>query len=243
MADAPAAELETNPLLTVSQSLGAQSMFQKSYGSGVPSQCPPTMIQLSDLRVCCCQDSPFPNFNAVAAEHVVPGIRGLLTECGKDIDSLEGSVTPAWEGLAEPLERIVDRLSRAWGTVSHLKAVKDSEGLRKAYEEVKPAAKASKETQVLYFGLPLTGSDEHLQVQPERVKLLQRLSQSRALYEAFKQIREGPSWESLSEAQKRIVESELRDFVLGGVALEVRHHCADCPLYPWATPDTACLES
>jgi Zn-dependent oligopeptidase len=33
--------------------------------------------------------------------------------------------------LVHPLERIVDRLSRAWGTVSHLKAVKDSEELRK----------------------------------------------------------------------------------------------------------------
>ncbi len=38
---------------------------------------------------------------------------------------------PSWEGLVQPLERIVDRLSRAWGTVSHLKAVKDTEELRK----------------------------------------------------------------------------------------------------------------
>lgn len=54
------------------------------------------------------------------------------------------------------------------------------------------------------------------------MKLTQRLSQSRPLYEAFKHIREGASWESLSEAQKRVVDGELRDFVLGGVALEVR---------------------
>lgn len=60
-----------------------------------------------------------------------------------------------------------------------------------------------------------------LQVQPERVKLTQRLSQSRPLYEAFKQIRDGDSWKSLSEAQQRIIDGELRDFVLGGVALEV----------------------
>lgn len=60
-----------------------------------------------------------------------------------------------------------------------------------------------------------------MQVQPERVKLTQRLSQSRPLYEAFKQIRDGDSWESLSEAQQRIIDGELRDFVLGGVALEV----------------------
>ena len=35
-------------------------------------------------------------------------------------------------------------------------------------------------------------------------------------------LREGQEWEALSEARRRIVESELRDFVLGGVALEVR---------------------
>ena len=34
-------------------------------------------------------------------------------------------------------------------------------------------------------------------------------------------LREGSEWDRLSEARKRIVESELRDFVLGGVALEV----------------------
>lgn len=49
----------------------------------------------------------------------------------RQVDRLEASVEPTWEGLVQPLERIVDRLSRAWGTVSHLKAVKDTEELRK----------------------------------------------------------------------------------------------------------------
>ena len=47
------------------------------------------------------------------------------------VDKLESEVEPTWEGLVHPIERIVDRLSRAWGTVSHLKAVKDTEELRK----------------------------------------------------------------------------------------------------------------
>lgn len=45
--------------------------------------------------------------------------------------------------------------------------------------------------------------------------------QSKPLYEAFKAIKEGPQWAELTEAQRRIVDGELRDFVLGGVALEV----------------------
>ena len=144
------------------------------------------------LHFCLYQDSPFPNYDSVLPEHVVPGIRSLLDNLHKELDDLEAHVQPTWEGCVDPLERIVDRISRAWGTVSHLKAVKDSEALRKAVEEV----------------------------QPERVKLSLRLSQSRPLYEAFKAIKDGPAWETLSEAQKRIVDGELRDFVLGGVALE-----------------------
>jgi oligopeptidase A len=58
------------------------------------------------------------------------------------------------------------------------------------------------------------------EVQPENVALGLRLSQSRPLYAAFKQLRDGPAWAALSPAQRRVVEIELRDFVLGGVALE-----------------------
>ncbi len=45
-------------------------------------------------------------------------------------------------------------------------------------------------------------------------------------YEAFKAIKEGPQWGQLTEAQQRIVDGELRDFVLGGVALEVHGRLA-----------------
>lgn len=79
-------------------------------------------------------------------------------------------------------------------------AVKDSEALRKAVEEV----------------------------QPEKVKLTLRLSQSKPLYQAFRAVRDGDLWPTLTEAQQRLVESELRDFVLGGVALEVRPPCCGC---------------
>lgn len=81
------------------------------------------------------QDSPFPKFDEVKAEHVVPGIQQLLNQVSQEIDNLEQNVTASWEGLVDPLERIADRMSRAWGTVTHLKAVKDSEDLRKAYEQ------------------------------------------------------------------------------------------------------------
>lgn len=67
------------------------------------------------------QDAAFPLFDQVKAEDVVPGITALVGDLNREIDALEESVQPTWEGLIEPLERISDRLSRAWGTVSHLK--------------------------------------------------------------------------------------------------------------------------
>lgn len=57
-------------------------------------------------------------------------------------------------------------------------------------------------------------------MQPENVALGLRLSQSRPLYEAFKALKDSSAWNDLSEAEKRVVDIELRDFVLGGVALE-----------------------
>lgn len=67
------------------------------------------------------QDSLFPLFDEVKAEHVVPGITQLLDELNAELDELEQKVQPTWTRLVEPLERLTDRLSLAWGTVSHLK--------------------------------------------------------------------------------------------------------------------------
>lgn len=102
------------------------------------------------------------------------------------------TVEPTWPKLVEPLERIVDRLQVVWGIVNHLKAVKDSTDLRSAIEEV----------------------------QPEKVKFQLRLGQSKPIYEAFKAIQNSSSWETLADARKRIVESQIKEAVLNGVALE-----------------------
>ena len=53
-----------------------------------------------------------------------------------ELVELEASVGPSWDRLAQPLEKVGDRLEVSWGAVQHLKAVKDSEELRKAVEEV-----------------------------------------------------------------------------------------------------------
>lgn len=148
------------------------------------------------------QDTPLPAFDRIKAEHVVPGIRALLSDCGTKLDELEktaASVASAnesqrvWADVVEPLERLTDRLGRSWGAVTHLKAVKDTPELRAAVDEV----------------------------QPERVAFSLRLSQSRPLYDALAALKaDDAAFAALSEARRRAVDAELRDFRLGGVALE-----------------------
>ena len=133
-----------------------------------------------------------PPFNEIKAEHVVPAMTQILAELDQRVSKLEKDVTPTWAGLVEPLTEIEERLNWSWGVVGHLMSVKNSPQLREAYEAM----------------------------QPEIVKFYNKLSQSKPLYEAFKGIKEGAEWDKLESAQKRIVESSIRDFELSGVGLE-----------------------
>lgn len=138
------------------------------------------------------QDFQFPPFDAVEAKHVKPAMMEILKKLEEDLNELEKNVEPTWNKLVEPLERIVDKLEVVWGIVNHLKAVKDSPELRTAIEEV----------------------------QPEKVKFQLRLGQSKPIYNAFKAIKDSPSWSTLTESHKRIVEAQIKEAVLSGVALE-----------------------
>ncbi|XP_023643733.1 organellar oligopeptidase A, chloroplastic/mitochondrial [Capsella rubella] len=138
------------------------------------------------------QDFDFPPFDSVDASHVRPGIRSLLQHLEVELEQLEKSVEPSWPKLVEPLEKIVDRLTVVWGMINHLKAVKDTPELRAAIEDV----------------------------QPEKVKFQLRLGQSKPIYNAFKAIRESPDWSSLSEARQRLVEAQIKEAVLIGIALD-----------------------
>ncbi|KAL1812361.1 hypothetical protein ACET3Z_022426 [Daucus carota] len=135
------------------------------------------------------------------AHHVRPGVAALLNKLENELAELESSVEPSWPKLVEPLEKLVDRLEVVWGAVNHLKAVKDNPQLRTAIEEI----------QILYY---------FFFFQPEKVKFELKLGQSLPIYNAFKAIKESSSWDTLSEARKRIVESQIKVVVLNGISLE-----------------------
>lgn len=138
------------------------------------------------------QDFEFPPFDVIEAKHVRPGILALLKKLESDLEELERTVEPSWPKLVEPLEKIVDRLDVVWGMISHLKTVKDTVELRAAIGEV----------------------------QAEEVKFRLRLAQSKPIYNAFKALQASPNWNVLNEPQKRIVEIQIKEAVLNGVALE-----------------------
>jgi len=133
-----------------------------------------------------------PPFDEIQPEQVVPGITELLDALQKDLAHLEFTVKPTWEDLVEPLTEIEERLTWSWGIIGHLMGVRNSPDLRAAYEQVQPAL----------------------------VQFANQVGQSKPLYEAFKQMREGDQWETLEPAQQRIVEAAIRDADLSGVGLE-----------------------
>ncbi len=133
-----------------------------------------------------------PKFHEVKAEHVSPAVDTLLTEARATIETLVTNKQPVtWDGFAEKLENMEEKLSRAWSQVGHMNAVVNSPELREAYNE-----NLSKLTD-FYADL---GQDERL-------------------YAKFRELRASTEFETLTAAQKKIVENELRDFRLGGAEL------------------------
>ena len=79
------------------------------------------------------------NFPAIKPEHVVPGMKELIDEAQKTLNTVTQPDTPAtWDDVIVPLEKKTLALSRAWGAVSHLMSVCDEPELRKAYNEALP---------------------------------------------------------------------------------------------------------
>ncbi|MEE9254911.1 MAG: M3 family metallopeptidase, partial [Pseudomonadales bacterium] len=133
-----------------------------------------------------------PVWEAVEAGRVEPGVRQLLEETETAFSDIEANHAPTWAGLMEPLERLETRLGQVLGSVTHLLSVKYTDELQAAYDAVRP----------------------------EYVALANRMSQSRAVYEAMVGLRDGPQWDTLDQSQRRILTESIRDMERAGVHLE-----------------------
>ncbi|GJL74621.1 M3 family metallopeptidase [Nitrosomonas sp.] len=136
--------------------------------------------------------SGLPRFSEINPEHITPAIEALLNENKAIIDEIRHDPqTPTWQSFVQPVVDANERLSRAWGQVSHLNAVMNTPELREIYNQ----------------NLPLI------------TQFYAELSQDQRLFEKFKQLRASKEYETLSLARKKIVDDELRDFRLGGAEL------------------------
>lgn len=128
----------------------------------------------------------------IKPEHIAPAIYFLLEQAQQAVDHATAASTPStWNALAEPLEDATESLGRSWGVISHLNSVADTPELREAYGEMLPKVSA-------FFS---------------------SLGQNLALYEKFKALSNSADFETLSPAQKKVIQNSLRDFRLGGAEL------------------------
>ncbi len=136
-----------------------------------------------------------PAFDEIRPEHVVPGIRALVTEVEGMLEALERNVAPgreSWDHLVDPIERMQDRLGFGFGIVDHLMGVRNSPPLREAY----------------------------VVVEPEVVKLLTRIGQSQPIYRGLVALRDGEEGRKLDPARRRVLDKLIQEAELSGVALE-----------------------
>ena len=132
------------------------------------------------------------DFAAICPEHVAPAIRELIAEAQKTLDAVTKPEVPAdFDSVAETLTTATLRLSRAWGAVSHLMSVNDSEALRSVFNEMLP------EVTQFWIGL----------------------SQNESLYGKYKAMHDAAGFESLTPVRQKIINDELRDFRLSGAEL------------------------
>ena len=80
-----------------------------------------------------------PRFDAVQPDHIATALDQLLREANEALEKVTADAFPTeWSALATTLDTATERLSRAWGVVSHLHSVADTPELRAAYTEALP---------------------------------------------------------------------------------------------------------
>ena len=134
--------------------------------------------------------SGLPRYAEIRPEHVGPAVDELLAE-NRALVERQLSVAPTWDAFIAPMDDANERLSRAWGQVSHLHSVLDSPELREVYNDNLP-----KITQ--YYA---------------------ELGQHEGLFRQYKALAAAPEFDRLTPARKKITDNELRDFRLGGADL------------------------
>ncbi|MFP3187312.1 MAG: oligopeptidase A, partial [Paraburkholderia sp.] len=136
--------------------------------------------------------SDLPRFGDIRPEHVTPALDILLANASAAVERAAEPITPAsWADVVEPVERVTEPLSRAWGVIGHLNAVADTPELRAVYGENLPRV----------------------------TEFWTSVGQNLALYEKYKALAASSDFGSLTGERKKILHNALRDFRLSGAEL------------------------
>ncbi len=132
-----------------------------------------------------------PPFQSITAKHVAPAIDKILADNRVALQELLAKSGSSHDFISA-YESITDRLNKAWSPVSHLHSVADSEALREVY----------------------------LPTQAKLSAYYTELGQNQTLYKKVKGLVDDASFDSLSQAEKKLLENSVRDFHLSGVDLD-----------------------
>jgi len=139
-----------------------------------------------------------PPFSEIKPSHIEPAIDHLLEECRAIVKITTQITEPfSWENLVNPIEKTEDRLNKAWSPVSHINSVVNNNDIREAYNACLP-------------------------------KLSQystEMGQNKALYNAYSEISNSPSFSRLNQGQQKTIQNALRDFELSGINLNPEQQC------------------
>jgi oligopeptidase A len=135
-------------------------------------------------------DSALPQFSLIKPEHAAPAMTQLISESKAMIEQLVMEPSFTWANLMEPLERISDRFDKTFSPVSHLNSVTNTSEWRDAYNQCLPL--------LTEYGT--------------------WAGQYKPLYDAIHALSTNTT--QLNTVQKKIINDELRDFQLSGIALE-----------------------
>ena len=122
-----------------------------------------------------------PPFKLITPAHVEPAMDKLLSKYELSINNIEAEINnqslQGWK-IFDELELIEQPIEDAWGVVSHLQGVKNSDELREAHEHVLP----------------------------NFIKIMTKSSQSIAIYKALEALKSNElEWDNLSNAQKELL--------------------------------------
>ncbi|WP_423063285.1 oligopeptidase A [Candidiatus Paracoxiella cheracis] len=135
---------------------------------------------------------PLPLFSTINPVEIEPRLDHILQANRQHVQQiLQQGDHFTWENLMQPLEDLEDELNEFWEPIAHLNAVVNSPELRDAYNASLPKI----------------------------TEYYTELSHNQELYEAISSIGHELEYQRLNSAQRKVIDNELRDFKLSGIAL------------------------